>query len=177
MADRNAEPTTLEEVTERLRRLEDEGAVIRVLYQYAHAIDYGDEDLWVDCFTEDAVWEAVNVVLGKTMRLSGREELARFAYEHTRPPTAYHKHLVTEPRVDLDGDSATSSCYFLVLAAGRGGLPALATFGRYVDEHRRDRDGRWRITRRRAEADAWSPLWGEIRDLRRNELAAEGTLG
>lgn len=167
-------PLSLEEVTDRLRRMEDEAAVIRVLYQYAHAIDYGDEPLWVDCFTEDAVWEAFNEVLGKTMRLSGRDELARFAYEHTRPPIAHHKHLVTEPIVQLSGDSATSSCYFLVLAAGQGGLPALATFGRYVDEHRRDGDGRWRIARRRAEADAWSPLWGEIRDLRRNQLAAGG---
>ena len=37
----------------RLKLLEDERAILRTLYRYGHGVDAGEEEAWVDCFTED----------------------------------------------------------------------------------------------------------------------------
>jgi 3-phenylpropionate/cinnamic acid dioxygenase small subunit len=41
----------------RIALLEDEQAILKNLYRYGHSIDYGDEEAWVDCFTEDGVFD------------------------------------------------------------------------------------------------------------------------
>ena len=157
----------------RLRRLEDEQAIIRVLNRYAHCIDYGDEDGFVECFTEDAVWSASNVQGGSVlMRHEGHAALKAFALSHTRPPELYHKHLIAEPVVSVDGDTAEATCYFLLLVSAPGGLPAIASFGRYRDVFRRQA-GHWRIATRIAEAEAWNPMWGELRNRRRERLSVD----
>jgi len=157
----------------RLRRLEDEQAIIRVLNKYAHCIDYGDEDGFLDCFTEDAVWSARNMQAGSAlMRHEGHAALRAFASSHTRPPELYHKHLIAEPVLSVDGDTAEATSYLLLLVAGPGGLPAIASFGRYRDELRREA-GCWRIATRVAEAEAWNPIWGELRNRRRERLSVK----
>ena len=40
---------------ERLRLLEDERAILETLYAYGHGLDYGLEDDFMVCWTEDAV--------------------------------------------------------------------------------------------------------------------------
>jgi hypothetical protein len=37
--------------------LEAEREVLRALYRYGHAIDYGDEQEWVDCFLPNGVYD------------------------------------------------------------------------------------------------------------------------
>jgi len=156
---------------ERVQLIADELDIVRVLNRYAHGIDYGDEDDWLDCFTEDAVWEARSVASGSMlMRHAGRASLKAFVSGHTRPPELYHKHLVAEPIVTVDRDRATAVCYLLLVVAGPGGLPAIASFGRYRDELRRCTDGKWRIAHRAVEAEAWNPAWGELRNRRRARL-------
>ena len=170
--------TTIEE---RVQRIADELDIVRVLNRYAHGIDYGDEDDWLDCFTEDAVWEAHSVAAdGTLMRHAGRAALQAFVSGHTRPPELYHKHLVADPIVSVDTDDrdrATAACYLLLVVAGPGGLPAIASFGRYRDELRRCADGQWRIAYRGVEAEAWNPAWGELRNRRRDRLAATADPG
>jgi 3-phenylpropionate/cinnamic acid dioxygenase small subunit len=161
--------TDLDALARRLDRLEQTAAVIDVLYQYAYALDYGDEQSFVACFTDDAVWEAHNAVTGGVMRYAGRTELERFAAGHTRPPDLRHKHVIAEPRVGIDAEDATSTCYFALIVGAPGGIPELMTFGRYVDRFVRV-GGQWRIAHRRAEADAWHPMWGDLRDSRRRQL-------
>jgi ketosteroid isomerase-like protein len=155
----------------RLDALDQSAAVVDVLYHYAHALDFGDEEEFADCFTEDAVWEARNAATDSIMTNTGRDELRRFAEGHTRPPELYHKHFMVQPTVHIDGDTATASCYFMLLVGAPGGMPELMTFGRYVDELRMEPDGRWRIAVRRAEADAWNPMWGALRNIRRRGRA------
>jgi hypothetical protein len=148
---------------ERVASLEDRAAIIDLHHQYVQSIDYGHPAAWVDCFTPDAVWEA-HTVEGKTMRHSGHDELRRYASSHSHAPELYHKHMVGAARIELHGNTATSICYFILVVGDRANFPAIATFGRYVDELRRDPgDGKWRYTHRRAEAEAWNPLWAELR--------------
>jgi 3-phenylpropionate/cinnamic acid dioxygenase small subunit len=150
----------------RLARLEDERSILDTLYQYSHCIDYGLEEQWVDCFTEDAVWEsrrspeAALGVLGRPGQawvVRGRVELAKFIASHTRAPEAWHKHMLCEPRVDIDGDRAQVDSYFARIDLHPTGS-FIRAFGRYRDELVRSSDGRWRLSHRIAEIDGTHPV-------------------
>ena len=89
----------------RLELLEAERAITRTLHRYAHSIDYGDEEGWVDCFTEDGVFDVRSRHAHQLKRLiTGRDELRAFIARHTRAPELWHKHLLIEPVIDVDGD-------------------------------------------------------------------------
>src|SRR5262245_3196560 len=43
----------------RVQMLEDEIAIVKTLLEYAHCMDYGDDNSqFANCFTESGVWEA-----------------------------------------------------------------------------------------------------------------------
>ena len=82
----------------RVALLEDEQAILKNLYRYGHSIDYGDEEAWVDCFTEDGVFDVRARLSHQPNRvISGRDELRAFIQRHTRAPELWHKHLLIEP--------------------------------------------------------------------------------
>jgi uncharacterized protein (TIGR02246 family) len=139
--------STLED---RLRLLEDERDILKTLHAYGYAIDYGHEDEFLDCWTDDAVlyWPT------KTMR--GRDQLRDAFRAHTHAPAVYHKHVIVEPRVRIDGDRATVESMFARLDAYPEG-PQIKSYGRYLDMLVRSGDGRWRFVERRAEAEAMRP--------------------
>jgi len=143
---------SIEELATRLSALEDERAILRTLYQYGHSIDYGLEESWVDCFTDDGIFD-VRMRNGEPfMRYEGRQKLHEMVAEHTRPPVAYHKHLIAEPVIDVEGDTAKVDTYFARLDSPDDGGDAVVTaIGRYRDEFVRSPDGRWRIRIRLAE--------------------------
>ncbi len=160
-------------VEQRLRRLEDEAAIVRVLYRYAYPLDYGDESGWADLFTDDAVWHARIPGTADEFALNGHDELYEFAYGHTRAPEVYHKHIFTAPCVDVEGDTARCVSYFYFIFADPNGLPVPGAFGRYTDRFQRTATGEWRIADRLAEPQAWNPAWAALRDSRRKQLAAD----
>lgn len=149
----------------RIACLEDERAVVRTLHAYGHAIDAGDEDGWVGCFTAEGVFAAwVEAPDRPWFRVAGRAELEAFIVAHTRPPDPAHKHLVVEPLIELDGDAASCVSYFAVLME-HAGKPVLRVFGRYHDRLARGGDGRWRFAERVAEIQSMKPdlpalAWG-----------------
>src|ERR687887_2251833 len=146
-----ADPTADE-----VRALLDERAVLRTLHAYAHAMDYGHEDAWVDCFTDDAVFDVVEVVGGRRVhREEGRGDLARYVAGYPKPPS-FRKHVMVDPLVDLTGDEASVAAYWLLLERHDiHGTPVVAAFGRYRDRLvRSPSDGRWRIADRFAEVEA-----------------------
>lgn len=139
-------------IEERLQRLEDEREILRTLYTYGHAIDYGYEEEFMDCWMEDVV--LVYCAQGKTYK--GRSAVARAFREHTHAPDAYHKHLLVEPRIRIDGNSATVVSMYARLDGLPEG-PQLRSFGRYVDTLVRCTDGRWRLQERLAERETKLP--------------------
>jgi SnoaL-like protein len=142
----------IEELAARLARLEDEREIVSTLYGYGHALDYGREEDWVDCFTEDGVFDVRTRAGEPFARCDGREQLLEFARGHTRPPAAYHKHFVVDPVIELEGDTARVDSYFARLDAGPdGGHAHVLAMGRYRDELVRSPDGVWRIKYRLAE--------------------------
>ena len=142
-----------DEVQELLQQLVDERAILRLLHEYAQAMDAGDEQAWVDCFTPDAVFDVVEVVGGRRVhREDGHGDLARYIGAYPKPPE-FRKHLVAHPVIDVDGDTARMEAYWVLLERGSAGQPVLAAFGRYHDRLVRQ-DGRWRIAERFAEVEA-----------------------
>ena len=77
----------LEDLERRVALLEDERAILRRLFAYGHAIDYGDEEAWASCFAENGVFDIRTRLEGTpNMKVSGRAELRAFVGRHTRAP-------------------------------------------------------------------------------------------
>ncbi len=132
---------------ERLRRLEDERAIVRALEAYGQAIDYGDREMFLGIFTADAALD-----YSGAGRFVGTEEIAQFFSTFSAPET-YNKHLVVQPLIEISGDEASVLSSFLFLQKGSEG-PMLSHYGRFHDRLVRQPDGSWRIARRRAVGEA-----------------------
>jgi hypothetical protein len=119
-------------------------------------MDYGDEAAWVDVFTEDAVFDVVEVVGGRRVhREEGRGDLARYVAGYPKPPQ-FRKHVVVDPIIDVapDGLSAKVEAYWLLLQRDDDtGRPVLSAFGHYDDRWVKQ-DGKWRIANRDAQVEA-----------------------
>jgi hypothetical protein len=147
----------LADVLARLKVLEDERAILRTLYRYGHSIDAGEEEAWVDCFTEDGRFFAHGRHPTHTaLDVTGRTALRAFIAEHTRRPYLFHQHGLIEPLIDLDGDRATCVSYLTVLMEHEG-RPVQRVFGRYLDQLERGADGVWRFRVREAAIDGQAP--------------------
>jgi hypothetical protein len=156
----------VDDTKDELGRLQDERAILDTLYRYSHCLDYGREEEWVDCFIEDGVWDSRRspiAALGAPGRpnqpwiVRGHDELAKFAAAHTRAPEAWHKHLLCEPMIDIDGDRAQADSYFVRVDLHPTGS-FIRAFGRYRDTLVRCPDDRWRFEHRIAEIDGTHPI-------------------
>ena len=154
---------TVKALERRLTALEDEIAIISRLSTYGHTIDYGLEDQWLDCFTEDAVYrvQASGVTLPDLFGISqpqtglkGRAALSAYIARHSHAPGRWHKHCLSGPVVRLKGDSQASvESYFVRLDEDQNGAYILA-FGRYRDQMVKSPDGKWRFKERICEIES-----------------------
>lgn len=123
----------------------DQLAVTRLLYRYAELIDAGDFD-------------GVGALLGRGtfMGLAGASAIAGlFAKTTRRFPdhgnTPRTRHLVLNPIVDVDGDTATARSTFVVVQRTETVPLQPIVVGRYADafarDHARD-DAGWYFTER-----------------------------
>ena len=146
----------LSELEARLAALEDERGVVANMYRYAHSIDYGLEAEWVDCFTEDGAFDMRRPPDFGTPgnRIDGREALAAFIATHTRAPETWHKHMMVQPRVAVEGDTAKTESFFTRLDEDETLEPYVLVFGRYRDTVQRCDDGLWRFRERIVEIES-----------------------
>lgn len=144
----------IEELRSQLRGLEDRSLIHDVLYAYGAALDYGDRELFLGCFTSDAEYVVAMRTGGDSgMELHGHVQLGAYFDGHTHAPDAWHKHITTNPAVVIEGDTATATSYFIrVDAAPEAGPATVVASGRYRDQLGRE-DGRWRIRRRVCEVE------------------------
>jgi SnoaL-like domain len=125
----------------------DERAILRVLYSYCHAIDYGEEARWVGLFTADGIFH-VDMPRGlPSIHCAGQKQLAAFVAAHPRAPAALHKHLLLNPLIELHGDDARVASYFQLLLE-IDGVPETYCFGRYLDRLVRSEGGSWHFRER-----------------------------
>jgi len=123
----------------------DRAQITEVLYRYARAIDAKDYALFGDIFAEDAV---IHYDLEGGVKLPVGE-MADWLSETLQMFFAT-QHVITNPVIEIDGDSARSTCY-LNASHEQVGLDGRRTVfvdhGIYTDRWVRGPVG-WRIRRR-----------------------------
>ncbi len=132
---------------DRIQRIEDERDIQQTIYRYGFALDYGSEDEWMKCWTDDAV------LLWSDSPICGHQELKAAFRSHTHAPQIFHKHLVVNARITVVADAAEAESMFARLDSYPDG-PQILAFGRYQDELVRCADGCWRFRRRVAEVES-----------------------
>lgn len=144
----------LDDLEARLERLEVQNSILDRLYAYGHSIDYGAEAEWLDCFTEDGIWD-VRPRRGShpPILCRGQRELAAYIATHTRAPDQWHKHLLAEPIIRIHGESASCESYFVRLDVDDSGSHTVTGQGRYRDRLVREADGLWRFAQRIVEVE------------------------
>lgn len=117
----------------------DVHAIQRLKHEYCFAIDTGDYREWAEMFTEDGQFVRDN---GETFE--GHDELYGFASEGFDEAFDHSAHVVTNPVIDVDGDSATGNWYLLLFYETADGNPGW-TQAMYDDEYEKV-DGEWKIS-------------------------------
>jgi hypothetical protein len=135
-------------VDRELRILLDERAINAVMNEYCHAMDNGQHDRWMNCFTADAVYDVALPDGRIYARLEGQAEFRRFITSYSVLPG--HKHVYVTPIFDVDPDAgtATVAAYWFMLSGGES-KAAISSLGRVEDKFVKGSDGRWRMRERR----------------------------
>jgi len=157
-------PATLDDVVQRLSRLEDVRAIEQLKYKYAgYCDDSYDPDGIASLFTEDGRW----VVDGEGGSMVGHEEI-KAHFRALSEKISWAQHYMIAPRVELseDGLSATGYFYLLCLCTiERTDDPAekdavILTLN-YVDQLVK-RDGKWffqELLGRTHQVSDWDQGW------------------
>jgi uncharacterized protein (TIGR02246 family) len=138
-------------LAQRVRRLEDLMAIHQLFVDYGRYLDAGDVDAYASLFAEDG-----ELLLGPLGRAKGRAAIKELMGKALGQPGGSY-HVISSPQVSLDGDRATSSVMWTVIARTAEGGAALTMVGRHVDELRRGPDG-WRFVRRKGYVDLPSSM-------------------
>jgi len=132
--------TTLED---RVRRMEDLLAIQQLFVDYGEHLDSGDFAAYAQLFAEDG-----EVLLGPMGRATGREAIQELMTRTLGDRVGTTFHIVTSPRVKLDGDTATSTVMWTVVGTGDENALAVPMVGHHIDDLVRTAEG-WRFQRRR----------------------------
>lgn len=131
---------------QRVQQLEDKDAISRIIQDYAVRLTSRDYDGYVALFAPDGTWRN-----GETLK-KGRAEIKAMlvAMFPNTPPNYVNKDsymIVSNIRVDLQGDHAKASSRQLSVIRGRDGMPTPVLSGMYEDEFVRQ-NGEWKILHR-----------------------------
>ena len=131
---------------QRLRNVEDQLAIQRLITEYAVRLDAKDLAGYVDLFTENGIWQTGNTqrhgraeIMQMLQGLYGKTEVEPFGYKGFR--------MVGNFQVEVDGDHATARSRHVEYERGPKGNPTAILAGLYVDEFERV-NGEWKIAHR-----------------------------
>ena len=137
----------LHDVLARLQRLEDLAAIHQLFVDYGDRLDAGDLDGYAELFTDDG-----ELLLGPVGRAQGREAIKALMAPTLEGLVGRSFHQISNPRVTLDGDRATTVVMWTVIQVDDRGRPRMPMMGHHEDEVVRDGD-RWRFRRRKGFVD------------------------
>jgi ketosteroid isomerase-like protein len=126
---------------------EDKFAIQELISRYNHAIDFGNYEAWVACFTADGIFE------GSAGRFVGEAELRKFTeqFKTMRANLPNVRHCVLNTVADVEGDTAVASSYLQLITTGKDGVKVMFT-GRYDDKLAKV-GGKWRFKERKVTRD------------------------
>lgn len=140
----------------RLQRLEDLEEIRLLFESYAHHLDRGQFDEYAELFAQDG-----QMRLGP-VRADGRSNIAEAARtgfgggegaeRSFREGGLGGLHIISSPRIDLDGDRATADVMWTVIVRDAEQNPYVQSCGHHSDELVRE-DGRWRFAKRKGFID------------------------
>ncbi len=110
-----------------LAAIADRLAIEDLFVRYTTALDRGDVETIVQCFTEDGALESP--VVG---RYAGHDAIREFGRRYARfhESGAQLRHVISNLAVTIDGERATATCYLLT-ALTRDGRSEMLPPGRY----------------------------------------------
>lgn len=124
----------------RLRQVEDEQAVTRIVLSYGPLVDSGSAEAVADLWDPDGVYDVDELYMQGRAQV---EAMVRSA-NHQRWIEGGCAHVLGPPHVRVDGDEAVAVCYSLMVVHQDGGFVLRrATANRW--QLRRDGAG-WRVT-------------------------------
>jgi hypothetical protein len=135
---------------------EDHEAIRQLLARCNHAIDHGRSGLWVDCFTDDGVYECFGLPADAALggRHQGIDGLTSYADVHFQVHKGRARNhtssVVVEP---LTNGRVSVSSYLNVYEAGQRGSANLLATALCHDELTKSGDERWVIAHRRLTID------------------------
>jgi len=123
--------------------LEDRAAIHDLFTRYCCALDNGEIETVVDCFTAYAVLKS------PVIDISGHDEIRAFAerFAAQRAAGIQFRHMVSNIAVEINGSRSAATAYLLVLISKDGNHQTLPP-GRYDCELIKEEGGPWRFSRR-----------------------------
>ncbi len=132
-----------ESLDARITRLEDLMAIHQLFVDYGEHLDAGDFDAYAELFAEDG-----EVLLGPMGRAKGRAEIKELMVAQLAANVGSTFHVISSPRVTIDGDTANSTVMWSVAVVADDGLARISMVGHHLDRLTRTADG-WKIQRRK----------------------------
>ena len=129
-----------------MSELEDLKAIERLTYEYAIAVDTFQLDALMDLFLPEAVFDPGPGHPPENF-MNNRDEIRAF-FQGLFDVSTHLYHAATNHIIDIDGDTATGTVYYLAkgVTTSGGGFGA---HGYYADTYARTADG-WKFRRRDA---------------------------
>lgn len=126
---------------------EEKEEIRDLVTRYCLYIDSGRCEEWVNCFTDDGVFDSP--ILG---RWQGKPALRQFTEKYRAwTGAAQPRHCVMNVLIEVNGEQATSECYLLMTHAA-GGKTELVISGRYEDQIEKV-NGKWLFKERKVRLD------------------------
>ena len=151
---------SLEDLERRIKALEDIEEIKRLKARYCtYCDDSYDADAIAALFTPDAVWDG-----GIRGRADGREEIRNF-FVRASQRLPFTVHMVMNPIIEVDGDSATGIWYLFQACTYGDSDQAVWGSARYDEEYVRV-DGSWMFQNLKLTSFFWTPFdqgWAKTR--------------
>jgi ketosteroid isomerase-like protein len=129
----------LAELEARITKIEDIEAIKQLKALYCEICDDDhNPDRIVTIFTKDGIWEGKGIGVA-----TGHAEIRKL-FENFAKLMSFSQHMTMNPRIQVDGDTATGTWYFFGPFAFRDNDQAKWQATRYHETYAKD-DGEWKI--------------------------------
>jgi 3-phenylpropionate/cinnamic acid dioxygenase small subunit len=126
-----------------------------LLARIAHLADDGELHDYLECFTQDAVWELRSATAAGAQpdRRVGRADIGEGVLARRsvglQGPGSQTRHVITTIEVVRETDSRAEVVSYWQFYVNTAGTPTLVAMGRYDDELRREGAAGWSVAARR----------------------------
>jgi len=141
--------TQVDDLVKRIERLEAEGEIRKVIYNYCFKQDKRELDAFLSILTDDFRL----TFPGWNLDVRGKDNIKNLYTERIFPGHEYNLHQVTNVNIEVEGDRAEAEAFYVIHTKTAQGDPQEA-YGRYIFQLRKE-GGKWKL----AQVDTYSTIW------------------